>query len=126
MPEKNILWIALSIFLIVNISCTKRPPAKLHKNLEGFGDIKWGQEISALEDMVCIKNKHPRQKVCTRKDELLKMGRASLDTVEYYFWNDKFYSVVVTIKGQDNFERLKKNFFAEILFRIERLSCCYV
>jgi len=114
MLKSNFLWIVLSIFLLANFSCTKstsRPES--HPEPEGFADIKWRQDISTLEGMVCVKNKHPQQKVYTKKDDDFKMGKANLDRVEYYFWDDKFYSAIVTIKGYENFKRLKKAVFNE-------------
>ncbi len=109
--KNNIAIVILGIFIIASISCVKSPSSVLRKDLKGFGNIEWGQDVSTLEEMVCIKNKHPLQKICIKKDENLKIGKADLEAIEYYFWDGRFYSAKIIFKGKENFSQLKKQAF---------------
>ena len=111
MWKNNILLVFFGIFLIVNLSCTKKPSTKPRREPQGFNEIKWNQDLSTLDGLVCLKNRHPQQKICSKKDDTLKMDKVDLDSIDYYFWRDKFYRVLITIKGYENFEQLKKVVF---------------
>jgi hypothetical protein len=77
---------------------------------DGFRGIKWEQDISTLKDMEHITEPAwaGRTKKYKRNGDILKIGSAHLGDISYYFWDGKFYFVLATFKGANNWERLKE------------------
>jgi len=103
------LAIVFCIFLIGCAGSTR--PAKLLSESDGFGDIKWGAEISALKDMEEDEEKKSSGGDLVwyrRKGDTLTMGEAKLKNIFYSFWKGEFESVWIDIEGDENFEALKK------------------
>jgi len=77
---------------------------------EGFRDIKWGASLVALRDMEYqgIDSGAGEVKVYTRKNNSLEIGKAKLQKIEYNFWQEKFYSVLIYTQDFSNFETLKE------------------
>jgi hypothetical protein len=78
----------------------------------GFRGIEWGRDISTLKDITyhsteSISTKGLVQKLYTRKNEVLKIGTAQIQSIHYYFWKRKLYSVQINVKGLNNYNRLK-------------------
>jgi len=69
---------------------------------EGFRGIKWGTDISTLKDME-VKEKD----WYVRTGDKLKIGEAELISIAYGFYKGKFECVMIEIKGQDNFSRIR-------------------
>jgi len=81
---------------------------------DGFGDIKWGTEISALKDMERVaegKSSDVDLAWYTRKGDALIIGKAKLEKIFYSFWMGNFEGVWIDFKGDENFEALKKELF---------------
>src|SRR5665647_3361267 len=67
---------------------------KLGSEPDGFRGIKWGQDISTLKDMIFIKDTYQiddSMKEYKRNGDLLRIGTAQIDNMEYHFWNGKFH-----------------------------------
>ncbi|MBU1122103.1 MAG: hypothetical protein ABIH71_05420 [Candidatus Omnitrophota bacterium] len=106
----KLLRIIIGIFLLGVISCSN-VPSKFKSNSEpnGYSDLKWGTNLTALTDMVKIRT-DPFLKVdiYTRKNESLKKGMIKFKRIEYAFWKNKFKSVSFCIeKGYWNWLFLK-------------------
>jgi len=112
MKKVKILVILFIIFLLGCFASTRS--SKLRADLDGFRDIKWGTEISALKDMEKVepdRSSHPDLVWYTRKGDLLAIGRAELRNIFYSFWMGTFEGVWIGFEGDENFERLKKELF---------------
>jgi hypothetical protein len=112
----KILAILFSIFLLgCFVGCfASTRPSKLRADLDGFRDIKWGTEISALKDMEKVepdRSSHPDLVWYTRNGDLLTIGRAKLENIFYSFWMGTFEGVWIGFEGDENFETLKKELF---------------
>ncbi len=79
---------------------------------DGFRDIKWGAEISALKEMVLVMAIDNDVKRYARKTDVLKIGEAKLDYIEYEFWKGKFYLVDMGFQGTENSDSVRKAVFA--------------
>ncbi|MGB9677125.1 MAG: hypothetical protein ACPLZ9_00765 [Candidatus Ratteibacteria bacterium] len=78
----------------------------------GFRNYPWGMEISSLY-LREFSRSYPKYggKVVyyTKKNENFKIAGAEVEKIEYGFWQDEvFCEVLITIKGRENFERLKR------------------
>lgn len=78
---------------------------------DGFRGIKWGTDLSNLSDMFQIEIEANNEKVCTRKGDELRIGKAKLERIEYVFWMNKFYEVYIILRGTQNW-----NYFKETIF----------
>ena len=102
------------LFCIFFVSCLSTRYSKPHSELDGFGGIKWGAEVTALEGMEKVEpDKSFNRDIVwyTRKGERLTFGKAKLESIFYSFWMGSFESVWIDFKGDENFEALKKELF---------------
>ncbi len=72
-----------------------------------FRGISFGAESSTVEGLMPVAERVTRDKerykgVYYRKDENLFFGEASINSVAYYFSDDKLRQVVVAIRGDTN------------------------
>ena len=112
MKKVKILAILFSIFLAGCIASTRS--SKLRTDLDGFRDIKWGTEISALNDMEKAEpDKSSRSDLVwyTRRGDPLTLGKAEVKNTFYSFWMGTFEGVWIGFEGDGNFETLKKELF---------------
>ena len=77
----------------------------------GFRGLEWGRDISTLKDMKHysteeFSTKGDVQKLYTRKNEVLKIGTAQVESIHYYFWKGKLYKVQINVKGLNNYNKL--------------------
>jgi hypothetical protein len=110
MKKVNILAILFTIF---SIGCfvSSRPSKPLPSDPDGFRGIRWGTEISALNDMEKVEGDQSSNRDLvwyTRKGDTLAIGQAEFKNIFYSFWMGKFDSVWIDFEGDENFETLKK------------------
>jgi hypothetical protein len=82
----------------------------LKEGAGGFRGLKWGTEFSTVKDsMIYLKTdpSHGGIKKYSKKDDDLKIAGATLESIEYGFWQDKLCSVDIKFKGYVNFTSLK-------------------
>jgi len=111
MRKVKVFTIGFSIFLI---GCASTRYNKPHTEPDGFGNIKWGTEISTLRDMEKVaqgKSSNSDLAWYTRKEDTLAIGKAKLEKIFYSFWMGNFESVWIDFEGDENFEALKKELF---------------
>ena len=112
MKTGKVLAIAFSIFLIGCAGFSGH--AKPRSEPDGFGDIRWGTEISTLGNMEKVeqdKSSNNDLAWYIRKGDTLAIGKAKLEKIFYSFWMGNFESVWIDFKGDENFETLKKELF---------------
>lgn len=93
----------------------------------GLGGLRWGAELAALsgakhkktceiggslpDDVWDFDRGTTIEKVnietYVRPGEVLRIGRATIDSIEYGFWNGKLCEITVTTKGSGNWASLK-------------------
>jgi hypothetical protein len=78
----------------------------------GFGDIRWGQDISELKNLVALEkpNLPNGLKIFARKNEKLQLGTTPLSGVEYGFQDGKFSMVTIEAQGKKSFDGLMAYF----------------
>ena len=106
----KILAILFTIFLI-GCFASSRSSKPLRSDPDGFRGIRWGTEISTLNDMEKVEEDQSSDRDLvwyTRKGDTLAIGEAKFKNVFYSFWVGKFDSVWIDFEGDENFEALKK------------------
>lgn len=81
---------------------------------DGFRGIKWGTDIAALDPlhtMEVIAIVGPFTYYAKLKQDL-RLVNVNLNDVIYEFWNGKFSGVILTVKGEREFQILKDYCFA--------------
>ena len=91
--------IFVCIILISVIACKDKPSTIDDKDFDGFRGIKWGTNLSSLEQMTC-KNESPVPEdkaycICTRQDDILALGGAKLESIIYHFLKDELLRVYI-------------------------------
>ena len=110
----KILAILFSIFLIGCFASTRS--SKPRSEPDGFRGIRWGTEISTLKGMEKAEQDRSSNSDLvwyTRKGDTLATGEAKLENIFYSFWMGNFEGVWIDIKGEENFEALKKELFEQ-------------
>jgi hypothetical protein len=92
----------------LSMMVTSRPDFK--NEPAGFGGLKWGTEISSLKPSGFYDGGITFDEVTLyrRKDDVFQIGRARVRRIYYGFWRGRFYSVLIYVKGLDNFTHLKQ------------------
>lgn len=86
---------------------------------DGFRDMRWGTDVSALQDRECLSDNpeyFDNSDVIiqyTKKSDSLKVGNATVKDIKYGFLRRKFYSVTVRTKGYNDWVCLREAVFAE-------------
>ena len=94
------------LFLLI-ISAYVAIPASAFKNEpDGFRGIKWGTNISELNDLLVAESGKDAV-YCIRKNDTMKMGDASIDHIFYGFYKNRLFVVLVEYNGHLNFTKLK-------------------
>jgi len=112
MKRVKILSVVFTIFLIGCVASHR--PSKPPSEPEGFRDIKWGTEISTLQDMERVKQDKSSNSDLVwyrREGDSLAIGEAKIENIFYSFWMGKFEGVWIDFEGEENFEALKKEVF---------------
>ena len=112
MEDVKALSIVFSIFLISCFACARS--SNLRTDPDGFRDVKWGTEISALKDLEKVepdRSSNTDLVWYTKKGDLLAIGKAKLENIFYSFWMGNFESVWIEFKGDENFETLKNELY---------------
>ncbi|HQG65649.1 MAG TPA: hypothetical protein PKZ86_00320 [Smithella sp.] len=79
---------------------------------DGFGDLKWGTYISTLEDLRYVRTdpNYGGIEIYSREGDELKFVDHELKSLEYGFWQDKFYSVSMKFQGDVNISSFVEKF----------------
>lgn len=89
-------------------------PSIAFAEADGFRGIKWGTDFSSVKDMMIFKHTDSSAggvKVYSKKNDDLKIGAATLISIEYNFWQNKFCSVYIDFSNIGNFKAVKDAVF---------------
>lgn len=80
---------------------------------DGFRGLKWATNIKDVNDpnMIVFED-HNKEKYYRRLNDKLSIGDAKLENVDYVFYKDRFFGVMIEAKGYKNFTALKNAVFA--------------
>jgi hypothetical protein len=102
---KNKFFIFTFIFALSILSITTNSYASYKNEPEGFRGLPWGTNFSTIADSMTlsrIDESYGGIKFYTRTDDDLTIGSASLQSIEYGFWQDKFCSAYIFTNGYSN------------------------
>lgn len=105
--SKDRILFILFIFLVL-LSCSEN--SKQNNFPKHFNRIRWGTEISELQDMLFIESKG-QLKAYVRKNDDFKIETADLETTFYLFAENSFCGALVEYKGFDNHNIVKNYYF---------------
>jgi hypothetical protein len=79
---------------------------------DGFRGMKWGDDIDKQpnQEFIFKDGKGPNKDYIKKHDDLT-IGLAHFETIEYCFWDGKFYMVQIKLKGRNNIMELTKALF---------------
>jgi len=103
---RNVFFIIVFLFIgLIHIACAfQNEPDK-------FRGIKWGQRLANVKGMVQVE---PPDDLGVssfkRKNEHLKIGSSSIDTIEYYAFDGKFYFLNIDVTLRNDFNKLVQNY----------------
>ena len=114
MIKTNILGIVFLVFWISGLGLSQ--PLNNFKpgsEPDGFGDIKWGTDLSTLKNMKFLRvdPSYGGIDIYVRAEEVSGIGRASLKSIEYQFRKWKFSGVCIITDGVSEYKSLKEAVF---------------
>jgi hypothetical protein len=96
-------------------------PARIQKDQsqifpdKKFGDLKWGTRISAINGLE--KNKTAKEAdgivEYRRTGENLTLAEIPLKSIQYAFWQDRLYMMILWTQGRSNFTALRDEVFRQ-------------
>ncbi len=109
MVNKKIILFCLIIISFLNPIEVFGQKFKPNSEPDGFRGIKWGADISTLEDMeyLCTDPSYGGVKIYKRKTDVLKIGRAQIKKIFYQTWNGQLCSVHLLTLGFTNWAGLR-------------------
>jgi len=116
---RKMLMVVLGYFLISSFAFGEWKSVTIYKGAkpgtepDGFRGIKWGTKISDLKGMEYVRTDPSSGgiKMYRRKGDVLQIGSAKLDRIEYGFWRGRFCDVYVYTSGSVNWLGLKNAVF---------------
>lgn len=110
--KKKFLFFALALFVLLLPSITMA-----HNDMDGFRGIKWGTAYTDVQNIM----KPTRHDVvfggvyfCQRTNDPLKIGSATLKSIEYGFWQGQLMCVGIRTDGYSDFVGLKQALDAKL------------
>jgi hypothetical protein len=114
MKKVKILTIFFTLVLIGCHSSVRSSKPRIEP--DGFRDIKWGTELSALGGMEKVEQDKSSDRGLVwyrREGDALAIGKGKLENIFYSFWMGNFESVWIDIQGKENFEGVKEELFKQ-------------
>lgn len=108
--------IQISIFIVclLTLGCSNKS-FKEGAEPDGFRGIKWGTDISTIQNMEYVKSAEiifgEGADIYKKGDDELAIGDAKIESIEYLFWNKKFFEVRIFVVGYENCEALRYSTF---------------
>jgi len=94
------------LFLLLISVYVAIPAFAFQNEPDGFRGIKWGTNISELNDML-VADSGKDTVYYIRKNDTLKIGDADIDQISYGFYENRLFVVLVEDDGYLNFTKLK-------------------
>jgi hypothetical protein len=93
--------------LVVFLALSSLTALAFQNEPDGFRGIKWGTNISELNDMLVVESGKDTL-YYTRKNDKMKIGDVDIDQISYGFYKTRFFVVLVEYRGYASFTKLKK------------------
>jgi hypothetical protein len=103
--RRFVFFLVLTVFAAIPVFAFQNEP-------EGFGGIKWGTNISEVNDLLLVESGKDTDYYC-RKNDQMKIGDSNIDRMSYGFYKNRFYVVLVEYTGYLNFTKLKAILFGQ-------------
>lgn len=104
-----------SLKMLWNIISPGKSTYKAGSEPDGFRGIKWGTYISTLKGMEYVRTAPilggVKIYIYKRQGDVLQIGKAKLESIEYQFWKGRFCGVAVYFSGYVNWSGLKDALF---------------
>lgn len=109
MRKMSLIFLSLLAFVFI-------VPFVAFAEVDGFSNIKWGTSISTLNDLQYVRTdpSYGGIKIYSRKGDELQFGDDELESLEYGFWQDKFYSVSMKFQGFVNISSFQNANFSQL------------
>lgn len=112
MVRSSLVCLAASLVVLAAVIAEDAPQEKVNPgsiayldSLAGFRGVKFGTALSEFKDL-SVDQDHGKLKLYTKQGEDLKLGLATLSTIVYHFFDDKFYGVSVHTSDPANTQTL--------------------
>ena len=99
----------LMMFLLIIMTLTVFPTSSFaytyQNEPDGFREIKWGTDFETVKDQLMfasLDESYGGIKVYTKINDEMNIGTASLESVEYCFWQNKFVMAYINVLGINN------------------------
>ncbi len=89
----------------------KVPPLFHAGEPDGFGGIKWGTLKKKVKGLKFLRDDSLDGKIYKKKKGNLRQWGVPFETLEYHFWDGKFSQITGKVRGESNWELLKKTLF---------------
>jgi hypothetical protein len=99
----------LPYLLLLPLLCSQ--PGLAFQAPDDFRGIHWGDPVSGVKGMAAVDDAVP-VRYYHRAGDPLKLGAATLKTLRYGFYRDKFYSVLMEFEGAANFDKVRDHLLA--------------
>jgi len=113
MVNKKIILFCLIVLSFLNPIEVFGQKFRPNSEPDGFRGIKWGTNISTLEDMEYLytDQSYGGIKLYKRKGDVLKIGGAQIEKIFYEFWNGQLCSVRILTFDYTNWAGLREACF---------------
>jgi hypothetical protein len=77
---------------------------------KGFRNVTWGENLTKIKGMKKMDVSDEDNDIVTyaREQDVLQIGAAKLGFIRYVAWKNKFSGVIISFKGNVNYEGLKE------------------
>lgn len=89
----------------------KIPPLFHTGEPDGFNGIKWGTLKKKVKGLKFLRDDSIDGKIYKKKKGNLRQWGVPFETLEYHFWDGKFSQIIGKVRGEYNWELLKKTMF---------------
>jgi hypothetical protein len=102
---KYLSFLSLVIFCPIIIAFSASFSAAFQNELDGFRGHKWGSKLESFSEMVKLEDEYPIYK---KANEELMMGGVEVESIVYFFENDRFNMAQVVFNYVESFKKLIK------------------
>ena len=104
----------LLFFLLVSLAgcLTTARKADFMREMDGFREHKWGTSVEEIGEALIPQGIDEGRNIkwFTKKDDLLYIGEANLESITYVFDAGRFVAVSITAQGLSNYKALREEF----------------
>ena len=102
----------LLFFLLMTLAGCLTTAKKLDfvREMDGFREYKWGMSVEEIGEALIPEGVDEGRNIkwFTKKDDLLYIGKANVESITYVFDAGRFVAVSVTAQGLSNYKALRE------------------